>query len=294
MTKSNDCDEASAAAEEHTDALSIVAAEHRDRLDKIDQRLRTIEQRLSLAPWVFSAVSVVFTFFFGVGWFSFKAAINRAAEQIVAEQLPAAVNRVMNENLPKAVGDQVTKALPDAIAALRASPNESVLAAGGEVTRTGDLVTAVSLKDTDVSDGFLTRLGQGGKWANVSAFDLSKTRVTASGLKTLVQYTSLEKLDLYATATTDAGLAQLTHLRKLKSINLQDTQLTDQGAKTLASFPELRELNLRNTRITDEGLVALRTLQHLESLDVRGTRVTRNGIADLRTALPRLAIHSDF
>jgi hypothetical protein len=105
---------------------------------------------------------------------------------------------------------------------------------------------------------------------NIAWLDLSRTKVTEIGLKSLAKGVHLVRLDLHATTLTDGGLASLKELK------------------------ELRYLNLFGTPVTDAGLADLEGLSSLEDVYLRETKVTEVGIAKLTDKLPLAEIHSGF
>jgi len=144
--------------------------------------------------------------------------------------------------------------------------------------------------------------------------DLSGSRVTDAGLRTLRGFDGFDNLSLNDTVVGDAGLTHVRGHSKLRAVQLQKTKVTDLGLKELANLTELRILYLDGTRVTDAGLSELRSLERLrqlhlantgvtdgglqqlhrlralEILDVSGTSVSEAGIAKLKAALPKCSV----
>jgi hypothetical protein len=105
---------------------------------------------------------------------------------------------------------------------------------------------------------------------HIAWLDLSRTKITDGGLKTLSGAARLVRLDLHGTALTDAGLGALKEAK------------------------ELRYLNLYGTAVGDAGLAELEGMTLLEDLYLRDTKATEAGIAKLAEKLPLAEIHSGF
>jgi uncharacterized membrane protein len=80
--------------------------------------------------------------------------------------------------------------------------------------------------------------------------ELSRTKVTDEGLKTLGSFPNLRYIDLSNTAVTSRGLASLTNLAKLESLNLTATSVDDQGVLPFRNKKGLRHLYLFGTKAT--------------------------------------------
>jgi hypothetical protein len=101
--------------------------------------------------------------------------------------------------------------------------------------------------------------------------ELSRTGVTASGIKRLTSLRSLRALVLsHEILVSDAGLASLKDLPALEYLDC-DTGTTDHGLEHLARLPRLRWLRLRMGRIHGPGLARLANAPHLERLCLWGT-----------------------
>ncbi len=82
--------------------------------------------------------------------------------------------------------------------------------------------------------------------------NLSKMPVDDVDLKTISQFTNLEKLNLNFTDLTGAGLSELKSLTKLKSLSLSGTAVDDQSVETILSLPALEELFVWDTKVAYE------------------------------------------
>jgi hypothetical protein len=72
--------------------------------------------------------------------------------------------------------------------------------------------------------------------------ELSRTKVTDAGLRSVATWTNLQSLDLARTAVTSAGVSALAPLAKLESINLTDTKVDDSGVTALKANPHLAKI----------------------------------------------------
>jgi hypothetical protein len=141
--------------------------------------------------------------------------------------------------------------------------------------------------------------------------------ITVTGLKHLVELTSLEHLRIRGAAIDDAGIEILCQLRQLRFLNLPQAQFTNAGLAALAELPELELLRFGSPNVSDDGLVHcqrmsrlrclhlidvpvsdtglahLKSLRHLESLYIDGSRVSDGAVETLLSALPDLHLHID-
>jgi internalin A len=123
------------------------------------------------------------------------------------------------------------------------------------------------------------------------ALDLSRTRVTDTGLKELAGLKNLQILNLTLTDVTDAGLKELAGLKNLQIVYLGFTKVTDAGMKELAGLKNLRTLDLTgnnsiftggtDTGVTDAGLKELAGLKNLQNVYLHFTNVTDAGLKEL-------------
>jgi hypothetical protein len=134
----------------------------------------------------------------------------------------------------------------------------------------GSLLLAVSFVSKEAATGDKELAELAPLLGNIAWLDLSRTKVSDAGLKSLSMAARLVRLDLHATAVTDAGLGSLKEAK------------------------ELRSLNLYGTAVSDAGLAELEGMSALEDLYLRDTKVTEAGIAKLGEKLPLAEIHSGF
>lgn len=146
---------------------------------------------------------------------------------------------------------------------------------------------------------------------------LSRTRVTAEGVKTLQErcrdlevfprlwapvpdeaqaVAALKKLganlsvrkgqkveaaELRNPEVTDADLVHLRALPHLKLLEIDATRLTDAGLEHLAGLANLEDLQIGHGPITDAGLVHLKAMTRLKSLALYKTEITGPGLSHL-------------
>jgi len=177
----------------------------------------------------------------------------------------------------------------------------------------------LDLDDEQVTDAALLGMGEGDLWrafakakgkengrpanaGDVVMVDLSKTKATDLGLKSLAGLLQLQALDLRGTAVTGAGLKDLKGLKNLKMVSLDDGQVTDellhgmQEADLMRAFSRAKgkegqpptgagdvlTVDLSKTKVTDAGLKELASLPELQELNLRNTAVTGAGMKDLK------------
>jgi Leucine-rich repeat (LRR) protein len=115
---------------------------------------------------------------------------------------------------------------------------------------------------------------------------LRGTSITDAGIQNLSGLTNLVELDLSDVDMTDAGLAHLSGLTKLRRLNLQSANVTDAGLDVLKNMPDLEELSLYRTKVSNGGLAKLSGMKNLRSVDLRYSRVTSSGVRELTSKLP--------
>ncbi len=82
--------------------------------------------------------------------------------------------------------------------------------------------------------------------------ELSRTRITDAGLKTLSTFSNLHSLDISHTSITAHGLAPLISLTKLESLNLTATDVDDQGVLPFRRKAGLKHLFLFETKCLEQ------------------------------------------
>ncbi len=174
-------------------------------------------------------------------------------------------------------------------AVLLAAAPEWIARAGGEaqVDRQGHLVAA-DLRASWVSDGELAGLAQS---PALRRLDLSMTRITDAGLRSLRTASGLEDVNLYyAELITDEGIGAARGWPNLKRLNLRGTKASDNALEYLSGASKLEWLDLGYSQITDSGLYRLAGLRQLRTLVLGGNKLTETGLAAVSelAALERL------
>lgn len=118
-----------------------------------------------------------------------------------------------------------------------------------------DLEYSAAVAGATFGDAELEKLSAAGK--DLVWLDLSRTRITDAGLKTLEKMPNLQHLDLRGTAVGDAGLDALAPLRNLRTLGLYGTAVTDAGLPALQRLSSLRRLYVGGTRVTSPGVASL-------------------------------------
>jgi Leucine-rich repeat (LRR) protein len=114
------------------------------------------------------------------------------------------------------------------------------------------------------------------------AVDLRASWATDSDMPLLVQLKELKRLDLSLTRISDRGLRSLKTAAAIEELNLNFAeQITDDGAATVKGWKHIRRLNLRGTKITDATLEFLSGVPSLEWLDIGWAQITDTGLAHL-------------
>lgn len=93
-------------------------------------------------------------------------------------------------------------------------------------------------------------------------------------------------LNLSRTKITDEGLKTVAQLPSLRQLHIDHTVISDNGVKSLTSLTELNYLNVVNTKISDHGLSYLSSLKKIRNIFVYQTQVTANGLKDFSTKVP--------
>jgi serine/threonine protein kinase/Leucine-rich repeat (LRR) protein len=111
--------------------------------------------------------------------------------------------------------------------------------------------------------------------------ELSKTRVSDSGLMHLRGLTQLRELWLTDTAVTDKGMEHLGKLVSVEALMLAGTKLDGSGLRYLANLKKLQNLNISGTLVGDTALTHLSAMSHLQELDLEATRISDAGLRNL-------------
>jgi hypothetical protein len=120
--------------------------------------------------------------------------------------------------------------------------------------------------------------------------DGSRARVDAGLMRTLGQFTGLERLELDGAQLQPQDWALLGKLPRLQRLSLDRSNITD---ASISGLPRsLARLSLQGTAVTDKGLPWVAAMHSLVSLDITETKVTSDGLRLLEplTSLETLRI----
>lgn len=118
-----------------------------------------------------------------------------------------------------------------------------------------DLEFTAAIAGPSFGDAELRKLEEVG--ADLVWLDLSRTAVTAAGLRALATMPNLQRLDLRDTSVGDDAVPALAGLRSLETLGLYGTRVSDTGVVPLAALPALRQLYVGGTSVTEAGRDAL-------------------------------------
>ncbi|MEM9481380.1 MAG: c-type cytochrome domain-containing protein [Verrucomicrobiota bacterium] len=93
---------------------------------------------------------------------------------------------------------------------------------------------------------------------NIVELDLSRTKITDEGLKTVGKLARLRKLNLNSTKIEGSGLAELKELKDLEWLNLYNTPIDDKALPLIAQNRKLKSVYLFDTQVTEDGVENLR------------------------------------
>lgn len=144
---------------------------------------------------------------------------------------------------------------------------------GGTYTRNESAaVTKVSLRNTWVTDGDLTRLT---RLPELEVIDLAYTKITDLGLEELIPLSHVRILNLrYAEYVTDLGVAHLKHWKQLERLDLRGTKVTSSVFDHAAGLEQLRFLDVAHSRVNDDFFERLAQLDHLEEFSFGGNKMS--------------------
>lgn len=158
--------------------------------------------------------------------------------------------------------------------------------AGGNFQRDpAGRIVAVDLRSSWVTDSDIPRLAE---LPDLKQLDLSLTRISDRGLRSLRLTPGVEELNLYfAEQISDDGLSAIRAWKRLKRLTLRGTKITDSTLEYLAGLATLESLDVGYAQITDAGLGHLSALTNLRELTIGGNKLAGTGLQFLRQ-LPHL------
>lgn len=124
-------------------------------------------------------------------------------------------------------------------------------------------------------------LEQLAKLPRLRQLNLSRSKITDTGMAYLEAMPQLDSIYLEETEITDAGLKSLAGLHRLAFLDLQSNRITDAGLASLGGLTELETLGLSLTQVSDAGLVHLKSLHKLQKLYLAGCHITNAGLEHL-------------
>ncbi len=141
-------------------------------------------------------------------------------------------------------------------------------------------VIGLDLRSTWVTDADLPAIGEIPK---LQSLDLSMTRITDHGVRSLKNATGLQVLKLrYAELVTDEGMAVVRSFKQLKEIDLRGTKITDTTLEFLEGLPTLESVDVGYAQVTDNGIDHFGNLTNLKRLTISGNKLTDVGLQALR------------
>lgn len=176
----------------------------------------------------------------------------------------------------------------------------------------------LELKHSDFNDEDAATLGTN---LSVKTLNLSDTRTTDGGCRSLAQLRRIETLFLHKCDVTDSGIAAILsqHGAEIETLDIGSTKATGDCLKTLlqhetiesvsfsgsthvsdddliyiAQLNTLRHLRLNFTSVSDASIPGLSRMTQLEELFVDNTRISEDGLKQLRNALgPQCLVHGN-
>ena len=131
-------------------------------------------------------------------------------------------------------------------------------------------VVEVSFLECAAADPDMVRIG---RLNRLVWLFLRDAKITDRDLANLEGLTELSWLALNGTSMTDAGLFHLRGLTHLEVLSLDDTKISDAGLFHLKRLTSLGELSLTGTRVNGTGFIHLEKLTNLEQLYCDDTEV---------------------
>ena len=134
----------------------------------------------------------------------------------------------------------------------------------------------LDFRDTQLGDEEVLRIA--GRFPKLVHVNLTRTRVTDSGIRSLAPLSQMTFLEFSEVNVGDNGVEPLSSLAKLKTLRIDRTNVSDQGLRSLDGMNDLETVYLRNTGITDEGLMLLAGRPKLHVVNVEHTGITDEGL----------------
>ena len=112
-------------------------------------------------------------------------------------------------------------------------------------------------------------------------------RVTDAGASQIARLQNLNRLNVSRSLLTAEGIRVLSALVRLEDLDLSHAQSVDDLAgEALAGLPSLRTINVSYTQFGDQGLAALRDHSSLKRVIAAGTRISDEAVAKFVSARP--------
>lgn len=144
-------------------------------------------------------------------------------------------------------------------------------------------LTALDLSSTKVGDVGIAHLAT---MATYEDLRLGQTQVTDACIEVLKNQSQLRVVGLAFTQVSGPGFESLKNWSRLESLNLNKTNVTDDDLRWISTLVNLKDLQLTETAITDSGLSNCEELSQLTYILLNGTRVSADAVAKLRSKLP--------
>lgn len=125
----------------------------------------------------------------------------------------------------------------------------------------------------------------------IARLSIHSSKVTPSGLASLVKLTSLRELELHCPAVRIEDLASFAPLARLELLVAERTPLGPNGLEKLRNHGQLRKLVVSAVDLKDDSLAVLRTLPELEELSLAHAQITDDGLKQFASSkLKRLTL----
>ena len=128
------------------------------------------------------------------------------------------------------------------------------------------------------------------KLTAVQALHLDATNLRDSDIPAVTSIPQLRFIDVSHTKLTTDGVRTLARASKLEDLWLMGVP-TQLAAADIGALSQLRSLNLHNSDINDEGLESLYQLRNLNELYLGETPTTKAAIDRLKLRLPQCEVH---